>query len=180
MNTEYYNQIAKSTANRKSRDDNKDFIFANPDYLKYLLEIAFNIKDKNHHKACWIQELICEEKMDLFLPFLDKFCETLPHYKNDSAIRSISKICLFLSNSKKYSLTEIQEEKIIETCLDWLIESEKAANAAYTMRALYNLGKKHHWVNDELKFLLQRDCSHQTPAYKSAVKDILKKLTRSK
>ena len=77
----------------KSRDDNKDFIFANPDYLKYLLEIAFNIKDKNHHKACWILELICEEKMDLFLPFLEDFCETLPHYKNDSAIRSISKIC---------------------------------------------------------------------------------------
>lgn len=73
MNTEYYNQIAKSTAHRKSRDDNKDFIFANPDYLKYLLEIAFNSKDKNHHKACWILELICEEKMDLFLPFFRRF-----------------------------------------------------------------------------------------------------------
>lgn len=176
MNATYYNQIAKSTAHRKSRDDNKDFIFANPDYLKYLLEIAFDTKDKNHHKACWILELICEEKMDLFLPYLDEFCKTLPYYKNDSAIRSISKICLFLSNSKKYSLTENQEEKIIETCLDWLIDSNKAANAAYTMRTLYNLGKKHTWVNEELKVLLQRDCSYQTPGYKSAVKDILKRL----
>ena len=47
---------------------------------------------------------------------------------------------------------------------------------AYTMRTLYNLGKKHTWVNEELIVLLQRDCSHQTPAYKSAVKDILKRL----
>lgn len=180
MNSEYYNQIANSTAHRKSRDDNKDFVFENPEFLPDLINIAFTINDKNHHKACWILELICEEKMDLFLPFLDKFCETLPQYKNDSAIRSISKICLFLSNSKKYSLTEIQEEKIIENCLDWLIESNKAANAAYTMRTLYNLGKKNNWVNEELKVLLQRDCSLQTPAYKSAVKDILKKLTRSK
>ncbi len=74
------------------------------------------------------------------------------------------------------SLTENQEEKIIETCLDWLIESDKAANAAYTMRTLYNFGNKHSWVNEELKVLLQRDCSYQTPGYKFAVKDILKKL----
>ncbi len=180
INFSFYNQIEKSTAHRKSRDDNKDFIFANPKYLNDLTDIAFNTNDKNHHKACWILELICEEKMDLLLPFLEDFCEALPHYKNDSAIRSISKICLFLSNSKKYSLTENHEEKIIETCFDWLIESQKAANAAYTMRTLYNLGKKYHWVNEELRVLLQRDCSHQTPAYKSAVKDILKKLNKTR
>lgn len=180
MKSAYYNQIAKSTAHRNSRDNNKNFIFTNPDCLQYLLEIAFNVEDKNHHKACWVLELICEEKMELFLPFIEDFCETLPRYKNDSAIRSISKICLFLSNSKKYTLTQIHEEKIIETCLDWLINSDKAANAAYTMRTLYNFGKKHIWVNEELKFLLQRDCSFQTPAYKSAVKDVLKKLTTSK
>ena len=69
MIIEYYNQIAKSTAHRKSRDEHKDFIFANPDYLKYLLEIAFNSKDKNHHKACWILELICEEKWICFYLF---------------------------------------------------------------------------------------------------------------
>ena len=34
MNAEFYNQIAQSTAHRKSRDDNKDFIFAYPNYLK--------------------------------------------------------------------------------------------------------------------------------------------------
>lgn len=176
MNDNFYNQIAKSTAHRKSRNDNKNFIIANPEYIKYLLEIAFNTKDKNHHKACWILELVCEEKMELFLPFLDEFCEVLSQYKSDSAIRSISKICLFLSNSKKYSLTENQEDKIIESCLDWLIESEKAANAAYAMRTLYNLGKKYNWVNEELKALLTRDSSNQTPGYKFAVKDILKKL----
>jgi hypothetical protein len=176
MNENFYHQIEKSTAHRKCRDDIKDFVFENPEFLPDLINIAFTTNDKNHHKACWILELICEEKMDLFLPFLDEFCEVLHHYKSDSAIRSISKICLFLSNSKKYSLTEIQEEKIIETCLDWLIESEKAANAAYAMRTLYNLGKKYAWVNEELRVVLQRDCSHQTPGYKFAVKDILKRL----
>ena len=180
MNSEFYNQIAKSTAHRKSRDDNKDFIFANPSYLKDLTNIAFNTKDKNHHKACWILELICEEKMELFLPYINSFCEVLPNFKVDPALRPTSKICLFLSKSKKVTLTKFQEEKIIETCLDRLIDCDLAATAAYSMRALYNLGKKYDWVNEELKVLLTRDISNQTPGYYAATKDILKKLTTSK
>lgn len=176
MNTNYYQQIAKSTAHRKSRDDNKDFIFTNPGYLSDLIAIALDTTDKNHHKACWILELICEERLEIFIPYIDDFCETLRHYQSDSAIRSISKICLFLAKSKKIPLTEHQEEKIIETGLDWLIQTNKAANAAYTMRFLYILGKKHIWVNDELRELLSRDFGEQTPGYRSAVKDILKRL----
>lgn len=176
MNSDYYNQIAKSSAYRKSRDDNKDFIFAHPHYFKNLVEIAFDTKDKNHYKACWILELICEEKMELFLPFVDNYCETLKDFKSDSAIRSISKIGLFLVQNKNIQLTKNQEEQIIETFLDWIIDTKKAANFAYSVRTLYFLGKKHNWVNDELRALLNRDCNHQTPAYKIAVKDILKRL----
>jgi len=176
MNSDYYHQIAKSTAHRKSRDENKNFIFEHPEFLKGLVEIAFQTKDKNHHKACWILELVCEERMDLFYPYIDEYCNVLKDYKSDSAIRSVSKIGLFLVKNKKIQLTEIQEGKIIETFLDWLILSNKAANAAYSMRTLFILGKKHPWVKDELKLLLSRDCSHQTPGYKFAVKDILKRL----
>ena len=176
MNIQYYQQVTQSTAHRKSREENRDFVFAHPEYLNYLIEIAINTFDKNHHKACWILELICEEKMELFIPFVGTLCEVLPNYKSDSAIRSISKICLFLSKSKKINLTEFQEEKIIETCLDWLIDSKKAANAAYSMRALYQLSKKYDWVNEELKILLTRDLKNQTPGYCFAVKDILKRL----
>ena len=173
---DYYNQIEKSSAHRKSRDDNKNFIFKNPSYLSDLIAIALNEKDKNHHKACWILELVCEEKLELFLPFLDTFCNGLSQIKSDSAIRSLSKISMFLSKSKKVKLTENQEEKIIEACFDWLIESDKATNAAYSMRALYNFGKKQDWINEELKVLLSRDISNQTPGYCFAVKDILKRL----
>jgi len=176
MNANYYNQIAKSTAHRKIRDDNKNFIFSNPEYLSYLVEIAFDVKDKNHHKACWILELICEEKIELFSPFIDDYCTTLQDFKSDSAIRSISKIGLFLVKDKNIQLVKNQEEQIIETFLDWIIDTKKAANFAYSVRTLFVLGKKHNWVNDELKALLRRDCSHQTPGYKFAVKDILKRL----
>jgi hypothetical protein len=176
MNAEFYNRISKGTAHRKSRDDNKNYVFQNPNYLSDLVEIACNTKDKNHHKACWILELICEERLELFIPFIDKFCEALPHFKVNPAIRPTSKICLFLTKSKKVTLTENQEEKIIETCLDHLIDVDLAATAAYSMRALFELGKKHSWVNEELKSVLSRDLHNQSPGYCFAVKDILKRL----
>lgn len=176
----FYHEVARSTAHRKCRDDIKNLVFEKPTFLQDLVQISFDTKDKNHIKACWILELICEEKMDLFLPYVDDFCENLKYYQSDSAIRSVSKICLFLSKSKKIILNKKHEEKIIESSLDWLITSNKAANAAYAMRTLYQLGKKHAWVNEELKALLSRDLSHQTPGYFSAAKDILKKLTATK
>jgi hypothetical protein len=176
MNTEFYALVEKSTAHRKCRDDLKDFVFAHSNHMTDLTHMAFNTKDKNHHKACWILELVCEEQLDLFIPFIDDFCTSLKRQHSDSAIRSISKIGLFLVKSKKIQLSESQEEKLIETGLDWLIQTDKAANAAYTMRFLYVLGKKHSWINDELRALLGRDCSHQTPGYRFAVKDILKRL----
>ena len=64
----------------------------------------------------------------------------------------------------------------MEACLDWLIQTDKAANAAYSMRALYYLGKRHAWINEELKLLLSREFVNQTPGYRSAVKDLLKRL----
>jgi hypothetical protein len=81
-----------------------------------------------------------------------------------------------LSKSKKIILTETQEEKIIEACLDWLIQTDKAANAAYSMRTLYHLGKKYAWINEELKLILYREFENQTPGYRFAVKDLLKRL----
>jgi hypothetical protein len=44
------------------------------------------------------------------------------------------------------------------------------------MRALYNFGKKHLWINEELKMILSQDYPNHSAAYKAAAKDILKKL----
>ena len=176
MNVDFYTEIAESKAHRKCRDAIKNFVFNHPDYLKDLVEIALMTKDKNHHKACWVLELICEEQLVLFIPYIDQFCNKLADYTSDSAIRSVSKICLFLSKSKTIKLTTFQEEKIIETNLDWLISTKKAANAAYSMRSIFEFGKKYSWVNEELKILLSRDLSQQTAGYCFVAKDILKRL----
>lgn len=176
MDNAFYKLLEDSTAHRLNREFIRDYIIQNPDKLNYLMQIGLNVNDKIHFKACWSLELIFELKLEMILPFLDEFISKLPYYKNDSAKRPISKICLFLSKSKTIKLTENQETKIIETCLDWLIQDEKVATKAYSMRTLYNFSKNHKWINEELKTILSQDFFNHSAAYKAAAKEILKKL----
>jgi hypothetical protein len=83
---------------------------------------------------------------------------------------------MFLSKSKTIKLSESQETKIIETCLDLLIQYKKVAAKAYSMRTLYNFEKKHTWINGELKTILSQDYFKHSAAYQAAAKDILRKL----
>lgn len=61
MNEIVYKNVKDSTAHRPSRDFNANFIIENLDLLPDLMEILLDANDKNHHKACWISELIFEK-----------------------------------------------------------------------------------------------------------------------
>ena len=180
MNLAFYKLLEESTAHRISREYIRDYVFQNPEKLQYLMEIGLNEKDKIHIKACWSLELIFEIKLELILPYINEFLEKIGKFKNHSAIRPVSKICLFLSKSKTIKLTENQETKIIETCLDWLIQDEKVASKAYAMKALFVLGKKYDWIYEELKPILSQDYSNHSAGYKAAARNILKKINRTK
>lgn len=176
MKSEFYTQLANSNAHRHQRDLNAATALENSQSLAELFAVCFDLNDINHFKACWALELVLEQNLALIMPYLDTFCNMVPQYKHDSAIRSISKICQFLAQSKTIKLSANQEGMLIEACLDWLIRDEKVAAKAYAMRALYHFGKKQAWINDELKTILAQDYPHHSPAYKGAAKDILKRL----
>lgn len=182
VNTEFYNQIANSTAHRPIRDLLSGMVLNDKTVLPDLLEIAFNTKDKNHHKACWILELVCEAKIWWLAPYLDAFCESLPKFTNESALRPISKICQFVMEHEQNHpgfLDINHKEQITEACFDWLINPEtKVATKAYSMRALFLLGKKEDWIYPELSRILYEDSAKHTAAYKAAAKDILKRINK--
>lgn len=176
MKSNFYLQIENSSAYRESRDANCKLALSNTENIKELFHYAYTLEDKNHFKACWILELVLEKDLQLLTPYLDTFCETISKYEHDSAKRPMSKICMFISKNKKFKLTEKQEKKIIEACLDWLISDEKVATKAYSIRALYNFSKKHSWIKNELKIILAQDYSSHSVAYKAVAREILKKL----
>ena len=175
MNNELYKNVANSSAYRFSRDENAQLILSNTSLFPDLLEIALSIEDKNHHKACWILELVLEEQLHLLTNHLPVFCNSLSTFKNESALRSISKICMFLN--QHLSLTNTQEQQITENCFDWLInENGKVATKAYSIRTLFELGKKYDWIYPELKRILVDDYHKHSAAYKAVAREILKKI----
>lgn len=175
MNSEFYKNIANSTAYRASREENAHFIFTNSYLFPDLLAIALNTADKNHFKACWILELVLEKQLHLLTNYLAVFCKNLYKFNNESALRSVSKICMYLS--QHITLTSLQEEQIIENCLDWLIqENRKVATKAYSIRTLFELGKKHEWIYPELKRIISDDYMKYSAGYKAIAREILKKI----
>lgn len=180
MNSIMYNKIDQSSAHKKSRITVSNFAMKNDVNLKELIAIAFNITHKNHVKAFWSLELVCEKKLKLFSPFIDDFCQVLPKLKNDSSVRPATKICMFLvkSNHRKngIDLTKEQEHNIIEALIDRLIQDEKVAAKVYAMKTLFILGKKYDWIYEELKPIITQDAYEHSAAYQACARNILKKI----
>lgn len=179
MNDAFYQSVAKSTAHRPIRDYHVNLVFENPELFDDLMQIALNTNDQNHHKACWILELVLEQKLNMLVPYLDVFCETLPQFTHDGSIRSVSKICQFAATrhlKTKAFVTELQVRQITEKCFDWLITDAKVASKAYAMRSLLELGKLQDWVYPELQSVLEMGYPDHSPAYQAASREVLKKI----
>jgi hypothetical protein len=175
MNEELYKKIANSSAYRASRDKNANEILSDPHLFRDLISIALNTSDVYHFKACWIIELVLEQQLYLLTDYLNTFCDQLPHFNNESALRSISKICLFIG--QHLTLSAKQEEQITESCLDWLIdEKRKVATKANAIRTLFELGKKNKWIYPELKRILTDDYSKYSAGYQAVAREIVKKI----
>ncbi|KAF2519852.1 hypothetical protein E0W68_01065 [Flavobacterium salilacus subsp. salilacus] len=182
MDIFFYNKVINSTAHRAIRDELSAMVLNDKNLFPDLLHIGFDIQDKNHHKACWILELVCEANIEWLKDYLHFFCERLPNFTNESAIRPIAKICLFAvkhSSKNPDFISEKQLQQITEVCFDWLINpDEKVAAKAYAMRTLYLLGENNDWIYPELQITLEQDFSQHTAAYKAAAKDILQKIRK--
>lgn len=181
----FISTLENSTAHRPIRDLLSGKVISNPALFPVLMEIALDINNRNHYKACWTLELVLEHNINCLLDDLDDFCQKLPLYKHEGAIRSISKICMFsakqhLKNKKKglHFLNENQSQQIIATCFDWLINDTKVASKVYAMRALFEFGKLQDWIFPELKEILPKDFAHHSPAYQSASREILQKISK--
>lgn len=177
--TNFKQQLYSSTAHRKPRENLRNWVLNDTSVLDELIAVAFDTKDKFHFKACWILELIFEQKIELIIPYLDKFCEVVSVYTHDSAIRPMAKIIRFVvsenySKNPKFHLSEKQIHQLTECCMDRLISDEKVATKAYSAETLFILGKHQSWIYPELKQILSDGYSEHSPAYRATARKILK------
>lgn len=176
MNSTFLDQLSKINASTENRNRMRDFVLQQPELLKELIAFGTDLNNKNHHKGVWIIEMLAEHQTEMLFPFIDKICQIISEYKNDSAIRGISRVAYFLGTSDKTKLSEPQKEKLTEICLDWLIRDERVACKVYAMKTLLHFGKTEPWINVELKEIVARDYANQSAGYKAAAREILKHL----
>lgn len=173
-------------AHRSTRLEVTHWVIDHPTTFPDLLGYCFNTQLSFSHKAAWVFELVCIEKLALLLPYLDDFFNNIPKIKKDQAIRPFSKICMILATAyyKKKDPQVIQFLKpsyktaMTEYCFDWLITDQKVATEAYSMNALYLLGTEIDWIHSELKIILEQNMNSKTAAYKSRGKITLKEIEK--
>lgn len=178
MNATFYNQIIKSNAGTNSRNSLTNLVLENQYLLEDLIQISLTLSDKNHHKAVWIVEMLAESNVQILQPFTTVLIEKFSKYIHQSAVRGISRVSYFFATSNAISLTQNQEEKNIEYCLDGLIGDAKIAPKVYNMYTLSFYSTKHEWIKDELKNILEKDFASQSAGYKAAAREVLKKIMK--
>lgn len=176
MENDFFKRIDNSNASTNCRNTLRDFVVENPEYMNELCTIALNTSYKNHYKGVWILEMIAEKQIEMLSSHTTAICDSFPKIKNDSAIRGMSRVAYFLGTTAKIELTESEEEKIIEICLDWFIRDERVAAKVYAMKTLSHLGKKQPWIHEELNTIIEKDYGGQSAGYKAAAREVLKKI----
>lgn len=159
-------------------------IISQPELIGELLDIVFMVDDKRSCKAAWILEYVCGEHLEAIIPHLDHFTEQIHRVHLDSAVRPVAKVCEHLAkavysknqNDIQTALTRIHQERIIETCFDWMLKDEKIAPKAYSMLALYLFGQDFEWIHPELVLILERDFQMQSSGFKARARQLLKKM----
>ncbi len=191
MSIDFLISVLHSMENPKrvNRNNAANIVLKQPELIKSLVDLTFEVNNKLSIKAAWILEWICtHHSIDYVLPYLNTFTKNLQHLQFDSALRPCAKICEHLANSysnkvnnkTKQSLSDEHINQIIETGFDWLLTEQKIAVKAYTMTNLYVFGKYRDWVHPELEHIIRTKVIHEGKGCTARGRKILEFIEKNK
>lgn len=163
-----------------------NWVLQNPETFKELLVYCFKNDPKISHKANWVLEIVCVQKIDLLYPNLDYFFEHLCSVQDESSLRALAHICEILCvkffKEKHAVLTtlfyEKHKEKMTICCFDWLITHKKVATQARALTCLFYLGTEQSWIYPELKIMIEENLPNSSAGYKARGKNVLDKIRK--
>lgn len=181
---ELYASLNYVNHSREKRKEMASLIMANPNLVKPLMEIVFEINDPISCKASWVLEYSVKNNLTYILPHINLFCDNISRVKLEAAVRPMAKICEMLikayfaknKNDTQAVVTIQHLERMASACFDWLIGHHKVAAKAYSMTSLLLLGRKFKWIHDELKMVLEQNYASGSPAYRARARMTLAKL----
>ena len=174
-------------AGRENRGKVAKTVLKDQALFQSLIEIAFEQGNDLSVKAIWVLELVSEKRLDWLSFNLNRFIENIAKVENESAVRSIAKVCNLIAqdyNSKfespiKLTITQDHISQLIETCFDWLLSDHKVATKAHAMETLYYLGMKTGWIHYELKMIIEKNISIESAGYAARAKKVLESMSKN-
>lgn len=177
-----YQKLQQATSARVSREELAHFVSQNPHLMPELFAIATDFKDKIHHKAAWIIDILSVSNPILFQNILHPFCQVLSEIPDEQSLRPFARAAWVLVSQTDLGFTFTQKEMLANVCFDWLIADRKVATKMYAIRTLYFLGKTPEFpeIHETLKTIISQDAHKHSYAYQAVAKEILNKLQKRK
>ena len=179
MNT-LYQKLQQATSARASREELAQFVAQNLNLMPELFGIATDFKDKIHHKAAWIIDILSVSNPELFQKLMPEFCAVLPFIPDEESLRPFARAAWMLVSQSEFSITHEQKSMVAEACFDWLIAERKVATKMYAIRTLYFLGKAPEFpeIHETLKTIISEDAHKHSYAYQAVAREILQKMKK--
>lgn len=173
MNQQFKTIIEKSNAGIFSRRKITTEVLNSTFSLEDLIVLATDLTYKNHHKAVWIIELIAENHTNELFNHVEILVQKASQYKQQSAIRGMSRILFFITTSSALKIDSLQKNKILETCLDWFIGTEKIACKVYALKTLMQFCAEFPWLKSTLLEIIEKEYPNQSPGYQAASREAI-------
>lgn len=175
MTTEtLYKTVLETTVHVASRERTLLIIGNSKEVVSFLIDYSFQVNDPIHVNACLLLQEIVSVDIEKILPHLAYFLEHLDKVTNESSKRLLSRLCYLLVKSKKVVLTDVQERRLVDIAMLWLVSNSKVATESFAMDILLLLSTKYKEDVLLASEIIEGNYSMKSVAYQNKAKKFLK------
>lgn len=137
-----------------------------------LMKAFFEGEYRITQRAAWPMSCSVKEHPELIRPYFEKLLDMLQKTGvHNAVVRNITRLLQDVKIPKQY------HGKIMTICFEYISsENIPVAVKAFSLTVLDNLSKAYPEIRPELKLIIQERLDHETAAFKSRAKKILKHL----
>ena len=164
--------LKDKTFTKKQCVEISNFAMATPKNLKELMSFFFSNEYRLAQRTAWVITMITAVNPKLIKPYIEQLVMQLNRKDvHNAVIRNSVRILQQLEIPKPL------HGRLMNYCFELLGNpTTPVAIKAFSLTTLYNLSQVYPEIKNELKLVIEERWNHETAAFKSRGKTILKKL----
>lgn len=146
------------------------YIGSNKDRFAVLMKIFFKGDYRTTQRAAWPMSVCVQQHPHLIEPYYKPLLDNLKKPGlHDSVLRNTVRLLQYVEIPEKY------HGRVMTICFDFIQSNETAVGIkAFSLTILQNLAKLYPEIKPELKTIIEERWEHETAAFRSRGKKILK------